>query len=222
MPTTRPLDEDELGDVAGGQLKPIAGFNQPVKEPVGSQPRANVPQNTAARIKTYAAPTVNIDSNVRMRGIRTPGVSLTGKQAGAPSASVACEPEANMSPRHEAKQRNEYTEAQLLQTWNAFIDSHREEHLLTNAMRASTPVRENGDVFRVSQSNVHLRYIREHLARITDYVRKELKNDDITFNLNEVSEDSPLAWNDRQFLGHMMDDHPELREFISSLRLSIL
>ena len=88
-------------------------------------------------------------------------------------------------------------------------------------MRTAMPVKIGTDTFRVAGSSVHLGYIRENLARITEFIHRVVENDSVMFELQEVSEDSPLAWNDRELLRHIVDDDAGVGNFIAGLKLSL-
>lgn len=115
-----------------------------------------------------------------------------------------------------------FTPDQLAREWQRFIDSNGAEHLLVNAMRAAMPKHAHDNVYVVTQSEVHIALIREHLERLTAYLRNALDNDSVALELNIVSEDSPLAWNDREFIKHVIDDNPAMAEFIDILKLSLI
>lgn len=115
-----------------------------------------------------------------------------------------------------------YTDDDITAAWDKFIDLNPGEHLLINAMRMARPVRLSGDTFSVAQSKIHLGYIHEGMPRIRRFVRDKVMNDSVEFVLNEVSEDSPLAWNDRELVRHIVENNPAVGEFINALKLSIL
>lgn len=89
-------------------------------------------------------------------------------------------------------------------------------------MRMAQPVRHGSDCFSISQSRIHLGYIQEGMPDIIKFVRDKVMNDGVTFVLNEVSEDSPLAWNDRELIEHIVENNPAVGDFINSLKLSII
>lgn len=229
MPTTEPLDDDEngdfdtqlTGDIAGGPLKTIAQFAQPSATPQGSQPRAAVPKAaaTATAPLTAAAATPGARRNITLR---TPSVGLHGsprtpRQENAQQTTVE-------TATHAAATRNApYTPVQITEAWKQYAESHGAERLLVSAMRASrlTP----GDKpsrFNVAQSELHLNIIREHLADIRRYVCNVVNNDNVDFDFQVVSEDSPLAWNDREFVARIVKETPAAGEFIERLKLSLL
>lgn len=233
MPTTQPLDEDELGDIAEGPLKPIAAFSAPAAQPDAPTPvpaqgahNANAPQPVPTAIGTgVAAPIQSAQTapatRFRPKGISTPGISLSGK-----STFNKVPETAQNNPTHTEAPRQvlntPYTESDVVKAWKAFIETYAAEHVLVNAMRASTPKLMGEDTFRIAQSSVHLDYISEHLVRITDFVHNFVHNSNIVFTLEEVSEDSPLVWCERELLEHMKESNPGLSDFITDLNLKLL
>ena len=89
-------------------------------------------------------------------------------------------------------------------------------------MRMIKPERVADDTYRLAQSNIHLKYIGENMDRITAYVRAATGNSRVAFSLFEVSEDSPLAWNERELLRHIIEKSPEVEKFISGLGLKLM
>lgn len=89
-------------------------------------------------------------------------------------------------------------------------------------MQAAMPVRSTGHTFTVAQSQVQIDLIRENMAAIRAFVRDRAGNDNIDFDLQLVSEDSPLVWNDHELVQHMVEQNPEIAVFIDRLKLSIL
>lgn len=120
------------------------------------------------------------------------------------------------------RESRDYTHQQLLDAWHEFIDTNRAEHLLTNAMKSVqlSPAADN--VYEIAQSRIHLAYISENLARVTSFIRTKLHNDNISFAMREVSEDSPLAWNSRELLNHMVESNKGLSDFIKGLDLTLM
>ena len=231
MPTTQPLDEDELGDIFEGQLKPIAGFGQVAPQaPTPSAPKAAMPKATprvepakqVAEPRTATEPETRhspIKGTVRLTGIKAPNISLSGhKEQPQPSQQTV----RNAVQTAPQKRENAYEDKDVLEAWKRFIRDNNAEHLLVNAMRAVEPRRVSGDTFCLAQSNVHLHYIREDIERLTRYVRNAAGNDNISFVFEEVSEDSPIVWNERELLQKMIEANPSMGEFIRDLKLKIM
>ena len=231
MPTTQPLD-DELGDIAGGQLRSIAGFAQPGAQVTGQAPRADVPRATTPSSShqpaadaqkpqvAVAASHHNSTTGARMGvNIKMPGVSLNGPRNNPTQAPVAHAQTPSTTPS--PKRLTPYDDAAIKKAWQNFIDANHAEHLLINAMKVATPERLSGDTFRIAQSAVHIGYIRDNIERITQFARNFAANDNIAFTLEEVSEDSPTIWNERELLGRIIEDNPYIEQFIRNLGLTL-
>ena len=232
MPTTQPLDEDSIGDIAGGPLKPIAAFTQPVTGQVAGGDTRQPANSTAVYTQPPSVPsrdTVSSSHNqtapqpprgsFKPTGLNTPGISLSGKKPGAtgqPSSTTV-----SSTSKHSDNLNEPYTDADIMKAWNAFIQQFASEHVLVNAMRMATPVRVSDDVFRIAQSKVHLDYISENLSRITSFIHSQIRNSKVTFTLEEVSEESPLVWNERELVANMIKANPTLADFIRHLKLKL-
>lgn len=225
MPTAQPLDEDELGDIFEGPLKSIAGFATTTPTPQVKETAATktvAAENPVSTVSQSETPkTAGIPKgNIRLTGIRTPGVGLSGfkhkeeESGGTPAVSAKG---ANGPARN-----GKYADEDVTAAWERFIKTNTAEHLLVNAMRVTSPKRIENDTFLLTQSAVHLGYISENLRRLTEYIRDAVGNDKIAFKLQEVSEDSPLIWNDRELLGHIIENNPTVGEFVTKLGLKLL
>ena len=216
MPTTQPLDKDELSDIVEGPIKSIAAFSQ-VSGSVERKPVAS-PQPVAIREEASAP---NSQRNgIRLKNIKTPTLGLGGKEFVAQSEKPDVPADETVALR--SVRTTKYTPKEVSEAWQKFIDRNGGEHLLVNAMRLAFPQQIDGDVFRIAQSEIHLAYIRENLDRLMKFVRNELQNDQIQFRFEEVSQDSPLAWNDRELLKHIIESNPAIGKFIVDLDLHIL
>lgn len=151
--------------------------------------------------------------------LRTPGVSLRHGRKDEPAKAAPSAVNAEASPRD-----NSYTASDIVKAWEAYINAHGTMHLLVNAMRMAVPTIIEGKPhsFNVSQNSVQIGFINEYLPDITRSVRNAVGNDAVTFVLTEVNEDSPLAWNDRELMAHIIEDTPSLAAFAKALQLKLL
>ncbi len=117
-----------------------------------------------------------------------------------------------------------FTDTDIDRLWDAFISEHSSLHLLANAMRMSRPTRKNPEkpLFSVTHSSVQIGFIREYLHEITGYIRRGVRNDSVEFELIEVEEDSPLAWNDRELIRHIISDTPSVADFAKEFQLKLI
>lgn len=117
-----------------------------------------------------------------------------------------------------------FTDADIDRLWDGFIAEHDSLHLLANAMRMSRPARKDTDkaLFSVTHSSVQIGFIREYLNEITGYIRRGVRNDSVEFELIEVEEDSPLAWNDRELIRHIITDTPAVADFAKEFQLKLI
>lgn len=117
-----------------------------------------------------------------------------------------------------------FTDADVDRQWEAFIVGHDSLHLLANAMRMARPARKDPSkpLFTITHSSVQIGFIREYLREITDFIRREVRNDSVEFELIEIEEDSPLAWNDRELIRHIINDTPAVADFAKEFQLKLI
>ena len=156
----------------------------------------------------------------RRTSLDVPHLSLKGSHQ-APSAQTAA---ATAAPQPGTPLAEPFTDADIDRLWDAFIAGHDSLHLLANAMRMSRPSRKDPGkpLFSVTHSSVQIGFIREYLHEITAYIRREARNDSIEFELIEVEEDSPLAWNDRELIRHIITDTPAVADFAKEFQLKLI
>ncbi|MDE6289074.1 MAG: DNA polymerase III subunit gamma/tau [Muribaculaceae bacterium] len=123
-----------------------------------------------------------------------------------------------------ARQSEPVTPAGVTAAWNSYIDANGHEHALVNVMRASAPVQSpTGSYIVIAANDVEANKVNEHLPAILAHMRRELRNDNFTLNLNVSDQGpSPMFWNEQQVLGYMLEKHPQFREFVSDLKLTKL
>lgn len=95
----------------------------------------------------------------------------------------------------EVKSASPFTELQLLECWNKFIDSHPDEHHLIKIMSDSKPqIHKEQEVSVTVTSQIDEKKMAEYLSMIVDFLRVALKNDYITIQilLNETRTEQ--AW----------------------------
>jgi len=118
---------------------------------------------------------------------------------------------------------SKYTIEQLNSGWQAFMKANPTYHILVNTMRASYPSLVEGHTYRVMVENDKQREeLETHMQSILSTLRDATANDHIriTIEINQ-GEASPHTWNEREVLQHMVEQNPDMRDFIDSLQLSI-
>ena len=106
------------------------------------------------------------------------------------------------------------------------MDSNRRAHVLINTMRASHPLRVEGNAPATLKMTVanqpQVDIMLQEMPRLLDFLHNTLGNDHITIDV-AVSDDpnSPAGWSDRDLLQHIVDTNPHALDFISDFRLTI-
>lgn len=145
--------------------------------------------------------------------------SITGHNVTQGTPNTSGMPGAAPSQLRESK----YTTEQLNSGWQAFMKANPTCHILVNTMRASYPSLVEGDTYRVMVENEKQREEMEaHMPSILSTLHDATSNDHIriVIEINQ-GEASPHTWNEREVLQHMVEQNPEMRDFIESLQLSI-
>lgn len=129
------------------------------------------------------------------------------------------EDKASSSP----SRRSGYTLQQLEEAWDSFAASHSKEHVLANCMRACRPKLAGPDEYDIAvQNDIQLTALTEIHDRLLRHLHDALLNDNIRLSFSITDEGpSPLIWNDRELLAHLMEN-PRVAKFITDLNLKIL
>lgn len=227
MPITTLLDKKQVGEIVRERLDTIAEFaNRPTQTQQTTAPRpAAAPrrgrpetsaqtatQTSARRTSPPPAP-----GGFTIEGVNMPSTSLSG-----PSKSSQADEDKTNVNTGAALRDTPYTPEDFAQAWGRFIEGHATEHLLVNAMRASKPEAKGNDRFVVAQSSEYLRYIRQHEARLTAYLRDALANDHVTLEYEELHTENPMGWNDHEFIARLIEGNASFGKFLDDLNLRIL
>lgn len=207
----------------GNRLKPMA-------KPSAPQPAATPPADTGTKPSQAAAPwtdtiepspvpapaTANTTNNtVARRTSIGPGLSIKGGLAKPEEKTVA----------QAAKQHrdNPYSDDAVESLWNAYISAHPTAHILINTMRTARPRRIEDDRFAITVENeIQVQTMQTALNDILTYLHDRLLNDNLSIEiLLNQGEPSPITWNEREVLAHMIETTPSLKSFIQTFRLTI-
>lgn len=232
------------GASAGQQLQPIAGggttatpqANAPqAVPPVQHQqapsstpaPRPVAPQAAQTTHKPYSPPAPAVTqarqpsapAYGRPRTVKTVGQHSGFSLKGSAQSQGAAAAAATASAEHRA---NPYTSEQLAAAWRQFMDANPTRHILTNTMRASAPVRVEGDSYVMTVENDKQREeVCAAMPEILAHVRAAIANDNFSLAVEiNTGAPSPMTWSDRDVLENMKQT-PAVAGFISSLSLTL-
>lgn len=229
MPTTEPLELD--GDF-GGPLDQIAAMHTAAPATpaapqstasttvAGSTAPAARPATAASSAQAAHAPTF---TGTVIHGLRTnlhtPGVSLRhGIEHPAE--------EKRSDTTTTATLRNEtFSDEAFGKAWNAFIDANPTQHIIINTMRACPPTRKDASSTHYTmkvENNLQEDQMKNIMSLLLRHLHDTLANDNITLDfMVKDAADSPMSWNQREVLAHIIDKHPRLRELIDTLELKL-
>lgn len=156
------------------------------------------------------------------RGMKS--ISLRDRTSGIghnPAQANASAPTASATGGH----RNENFAPEIIEkTWETYMSEHPTEKVLVNTMRASRPRIE--DVTRIItrvENEVQHELMLQHREAIEGRLRDAARNDKITLEVEvNAGETSPMTWSDRQIYSKMLEEHPDLKEFVDAYGLTLM
>lgn len=210
-------------DAGEGQLKPIVAEPQKTYAAAQPQPKTTEPAPAPQPKRTITPPPPPPPAQqasqpaVKRKSPIMSGPSLRDlksapkETAQAPAAAAA---KARTTP---------YTDEQVIASWHEYMNQHPTEQVLVNTMRASTPARVSGDIFRITVENhAQTQIMSAHMPELMKHIHDTLSNDLIKIEIAENHDaGSPHTWNDRELLGHIIEGNPAIRELIDSFKLML-
>lgn len=199
------------------QTVPSPGPSAP-QQPVTSRPEAPAPAPAPAD-STHAAPPVR--PAVKRRPTTLPHtLSISNPEAtlhtGNETATVAAD-----RPRRTGR----YTAEQLSDAWEAYMAANPTHHILVNTMRASHPAAADGrpEVYTVTVENPTQKELLEtEMPKLLAHIHDALGNDEVTFEvlLNQGAT-SPSTWSEREIIAYLAEEYPNMKKFMTKLKLSL-
>lgn len=186
--------------------------------PVQTPPVAATP--TTPPRQTRPQPTVQIKST---GGMRSSGLSLRNIN----DDIAGGQPAERMQSQGGGNKTNSarFTTERLHEVWQGYMDARPSEKRLVNTMRASMP--KIGDdtttLTIVVENELQRAMMEEEKARLLPYLHKNLNNDFVTLNVEvNAGEGNPRTWTDREVYQHLLENNPQMADFIKEfdLRLS--
>lgn len=84
------------------------------------------------------------------------------------------------------------------------------------------PVDDKGNYAIMVQNELQLSTLHRVMPALYESIRNRLSNDSITFTVSVNTDiDNPVAWNDREVLTKMMENHPEFKNMVKRFNLTI-
>ena len=214
-------------DEGEGQLKPIVA-NAPA---AGNTPQQQPSQTTAPAPAPQPAPQPQVKRTFTApppppaRPAAQPAVKRKPNMMGGPSLrdlkATPKEAEQQSSAPTRAVRTTPYTDEAVIAAWREYMNQHPKEQVLVNTMRASMPVRVNGDQFRITVENhAQTQIMSIHMPDLLAFIHNTLDNDLLKIEIAENHDaGSPHTWNDRELLNHIVEQNPAIRDLIDSFKL---
>lgn len=123
------------------------------------------------------------------------------------------------SSAHSTTLRQPFTSENLLAAWGDFIAANPTQHILVNAMRASTPQRVTEEAYRIVVDHpAQQQAFESAMPRLLEFMRGRVKNDMLTLRV-EIN-DTPVEARQllpQEFLRQTIEGNPSLAKLLSDL-----
>lgn len=213
-----------FSDGGEGQLKPIVAANPADNSgnaaPSAAPPQADRPQPQQTPEKRFSTPPPPPPATTATPKRRAP------LMAGPSLSDLKKQPEQQKQAEAQSfkPSRNaSYSDEQVNESWKQFMAMHPKEQVLVNTMRASTPLRIQGDTFRiVVENHVQTQLMANTMPNLITFMRDRLGNDFFKIEIEENHDaGSPHTWNDRELLAHIVTENPAIHHLIESFKLRL-
>jgi len=214
------------------QLKPIAAFktsapavaSAPVSAPTPAPASAPTPGPAAASATT--SQTAQSQAPVQHRASAQPAMRAHGKlisisinpdrrQPGQQQSSVAVAPT--------QIRETSFTNEALQQAWQQYIDANPTERILVNTMMYARPILVSPTHFALEvDDQIQVDTLMEARAHLLNSLHDSLQNDRLDFTVSiRQGEASPATWTSRHVFEHMLEEHPDLVDFVKDFKLTL-
>ena len=195
-----------------GQLKPIVVKPMPQQAGVLPSPAPKPAAAPAQTVSTAATPAPAPQPTVRRRGPTGPSLrSIYEPPQQRPAAVIT------------QKRENPYTDNDVRNAWQSFIDMHPSEIILLTAMKRTLPIRGEGDSFTLTIDNhIQEAELNSRLPELYKHIRDAISNDNWTLQvIVDDGEGSPATWNDREVLAHALENNPAFNRLYQMFKLKL-
>lgn len=193
--------------------------------------KATSPQATGATPQAApqapAAPQPHVQASRPATHMPAPGMRSTLKMPvfniNRPNETAAATDDATEGNTAGSGRCKPYSQTDLDNAWDEFIDAFPRKRILVNSMRTSRPVRLDESQVGVDlDSEIQLSTFREELGELLQWMRDRLQNDHLTLQL-KVTDREPMrhVLNDRELMLTIIKERPMLEKFIKGLKLTL-
>lgn len=220
------------GNGEGQKLQPIAA-TAPTAKPATAAPQLapkTAPAPAPAPAPTTSSPITTPDSKLQATPHKSAPkhVSLGPKISIRPEAIMNAEAEsvkaaANNGIRHTEHRAEPYTDAALAITWQNCAGTNPAAVALNNILKTYTPKRVRDDAFNVCvESDAQQKILVDNMARVLEFVRSRLHNDNITVSVEVTQgEGSPAIWTESEVYEKMLASNPALKSLAETFNLTL-
>ncbi len=221
-----PSPENDGGNGEGQKLRPMADTT-PTTKPATPAPQ---PAPKTAPEPTTSSPITTPDSQHHAAPHKSAPklVSLGPKISIRPEAIMNAETEsaktaATNVARHAEHRAEPYTDAALAITWQNCAGTNPAAVALNNILKTYTPRRVRDDAFNVCvESDAQQKILVDNMARVLEFVRSRLHNDNITISVEVTQgESSPAIWTESEVYEKMLASNPALKSLAETFNLSL-
>lgn len=133
------------------------------------------------------------------------------------------QPERQPGRQAPSTRREAFSEQQLIQAWNRFIDTHPNEKVIINTMRAATPSKVNDTLYQISVENQgQVEFFGTHRNEIVGFLREQVGNDMLAIEVKiRQGDPAPSAWSPREVVENMRSNSPAVETLIKTFDLGI-
>lgn len=217
-------------------MKPEVNDEKGEKDPLPSQKAVARPQQPRQETKADTKPAVSPETEKpveKKSEDRPKTMARTYAPAGSPNVAVrprttirinqksdaANASERPASSEHGAARDAAYTDDDVAEAWQKFINSHSDRHILVNSMRTARPERQSDGTFVVKVENpAQQQQFEANMAEIVGFLRGELSND--MFRLRAAIADAsevPHAMPPKEFLKKIVSDNPVIGSLLNDI-----
>lgn len=212
---------------AGGSASPQAA----PKAQATAQPQPQAQKPVAASSPQFSATPTTPYTTTNYRPVAS---TPTGKKImeipslkqpiSKPQEPTAAAPQQQGMQAKREPRSNRYTYENLIDAWRAFVVSHPDEIILTNAMKSSDfPAPLGGDKYEfIVENEAQVEAIERKRQELMGFLRDHVGNDNVelAIKVREAGVKEKL-WTQKELLADMVERNPKMKKFLEKYRLGL-
>lgn len=186
------------------------------------QPRPVSPQPSVrpAAPQVHVMPSIKAVGGNAPRLVGVPTMSIRGAASPQPVAQKTEVAEAAQPQSHPLRTKA-FTEEEFREAWCEFVRSHPDEIILINAMKASFPVKVDGETYEfVVDNQAQVDKVESKRPELMTFLRGQVSNDNLQLRVKvrEAGTQEKL-WTQKELLLEMVERNPKAKRFIDHFHL---